>query len=237
MLKQFFAKNKLIIAILIALLVLCIALLFSLYGSVRPVIRVGILHSLSGTLAISERPLVEALRLGIEEANAAGGINGQVIEAVVADCRSDAAYCAQQAERMITEKKVSALFGCWTSTCRKAVKTVVEKHGHLLFFPVQYEGMEISPNIIYTGAAPNQQIIPGVSWALEKLGKRVYLVGSDYVFPRMANIIIKDLLYAQGGVLAGERYLELGEKNMDSLVADIARQRPAAVRPIPWWDE
>lgn len=229
MLKQLFARYKLIIGISMALLVLCTVLLFRLYGNGKPAIKIGILHSLSGTMAISEKPLVEALQLAIAEANAAGGINGQQIEAVVADCRSEAAYCALQAERMISEEKVSALFGCWTSICRKAIKPVVEKHQHLLFYPMQYEGMEMSPNIIYTGAAPNQQIIPGVNWALEKLGKRVYLVGSDYVFPRMANIIVKDLLVAQGGVLAGERYLLLGESNMDALLADIVKRRPQVV--------
>jgi urea transport system substrate-binding protein len=196
---------------------------------VAPTIKIGVLHSLTGTMAIAEKPLADALHLAVEEANAAGGIKGQKIEAVVADCRSDAAYCAQQAERLITQEKVSALFGCWTSICRKAVKPVVEKHQHLLFYPMQYEGMEMSPNIIYTGAAPNQQIIPGVSWALEKLGKRVYLVGSDYVFPRMANIIIQDLLTAQGAVLTGERYLPLGASDMDALVADIVKQRPQVV--------
>jgi urea transport system substrate-binding protein len=109
------------------------------------------------------------------------------------------------------------------------VNPVIEKHRHLLFYPVQYEGMEQSPNIIYTGAAPSQQIIPAVHWALETLGKRVYLVGSDYVFPRMANIIIKDLLTAQDAVLTGERYLPLGDQVMDELVADIVKQQPDVV--------
>lgn len=195
----------------------------------QPVIRIGILHSLTGTMATNEKSLVDALRLAIDEANAAGGIKGKKIEAVVMDCRSNATYCAQQAERLITQEKVSALFGCWTSACRKAVKPVVEKHQHLLFYPVQYEGMEMSPNIIYTGAAPNQQIIPGVHWALENLGNRVYLVGSDYVFPHMANLIIKDLLTAQGGVLTGESYLPFGHTSMDALVADIVKQRPEVV--------
>jgi urea transport system substrate-binding protein len=180
-------------------------------------------------MAVSERPLVDGLQLAIEEANAAGGINGQQIEAVVVDCRSDWPYCAQQAERLITEEKVSALFGCWTSACRKAVKPVVEKHRHLLFYPVQYEGMESSPNLIYTGATPNQQIIPGVNWALQKLGKRAYLVGSDYVFPRMANILVKDLINAQGAVVSGERYLPLGASDVAALVADIVKQRPQVI--------
>lgn len=227
--KQFVLKNRLAVVISIALVLLCVVLLFSLYGRAQPVIKIGILHSLTGTMSVSEKPLVDALQLAIEEANAAGGIKGQKIAAVIVDCRSDAAYCAEQAERLIVEEKVSVLFGCWTSTCRKALKPVVEMHQHLLFYPVQYEGMEQSPNIIYTGAAPNQQIIPGVRWALEKLGKRVYLAGSDYVFPRMANIIIKDILTAQGGVLVGERYLPLGSGAMDALVADIVKQRPQVV--------
>jgi urea transport system substrate-binding protein len=227
--KQFLLKNRLAVVISIALVLLCVVLLFSLYGRAITVIKIGILHSLTGTMAVSEKPLVDALQLAIEEANAAGGIKGQKIAAVVVDCRSDANFCAEQAEHLIVEEKVSALFGCWTSTCRKALKPVVELHQHLLFYPVQYEGMEQSPNIIYTGAAPNQQIIPGVRWALEKLGKRVYLAGSDYIFPRMANIIIKDMLTAQGGVLAGERYLPLGSSAMDALVADIVKQRPQVV--------
>jgi urea transport system substrate-binding protein len=148
---------------------------------------------------------------------------------VVADGKSDPNVFAAEAERLIEKEKVSVLFGCWTSACRKAVTTVVEKHQYLLFYPLRYEGMEQSPNIIYTGAAPNQQIIPAVNWALEKLGKHVYLVGSDYVFPRMANIIIKDLLNAQDAVLAGERYQPLGDQGMDEVVADIVKQQPDVV--------
>jgi urea transport system substrate-binding protein len=220
--------NKLIAAA-IALVFLGVILAVSLYSQAKPVIRIGILHSLSGTMVISEKSLVDALQFAIAEVNAAGGINGQQLEAVVRDCRSDATYCAQQAEKLITEEKVSVLFGCWTSSCRKAVKPVVEKYRHLLFYPVQYEGMEISPNIIYTGAAPNQQIIPGTRWALEHLGKRVYLLGSDYIFPRMANIIIKDMVRAGGGTVVGERYLPMGSNEMGVTVENIVRQRPDVV--------
>lgn len=224
-------KRSIVLAMLLLLAILAIYGLLAWRQKAAAVqsVRIGVLHSLSGTMASSEKQLVEVLQLAIEEANADGGINGQQLEAVVADCRSDAAYCARQAERLISEEKVSVLFGCWTSNCRKAVKPVVEKHQHLLFYPVQYEGLELSPNIIYTGAAPNQQIIPGVHWALGQFGKRVYLVGSDYVFPRLANLIIKDILLAQGGVVAGERYLPLGSTAMDAVVADIARQRPQVV--------
>ncbi len=192
-------------------------------------IKIGVLHSLTGTMAISEKPLIDALRLAVEEVNAQGGLLDRPLEMVVADGKSDPTVFAAEAERLIEQEQVSALFGCWTSSCRKVVKPVVEKHRHLLFYPVQYEGMEQSPNIIYTGAAPNQQIIPAVNWALATLGKRVYLAGSDYVFPRMANIIIKDMLTAQDAVLTGERYLPLGDQVMDELVADIVKQRPDVV--------
>jgi urea transport system substrate-binding protein len=223
------SSRRFLAGVVLLVTLVIVALIAWRQQSAAPNIRIGVLHSLTGTMATNEKPLVDALRLAIDEANAEGGIEGRKIEAVVVDCRSDAAYCARQAERLIEQEKVSALFGCWTSDCRKAVKPVVEKHRHLLFYPVQYEGMEMSPNIVYTGAAPNQQIIPGTRWALENLGKRAYLVGSDYVFPRMANILIKDLLTAQGGVLAGERYLPLGHTAMDALVADIARQRSEVV--------
>lgn len=204
-------------------------------------IRIGVLHSLSGVMAPSEKPLVDALQLAIEEANAAGGINGQKIEAVVVDCRSDPVYCAQQAERLITEEQVQALFGCWTSACRKAVKPVVEKYRHLLFYALQYEGMEQSPNILYGGAVPNQLVMPAVHWALTNLGKsgkgektggrgmRIYLAGSDYVFSRVVNILIKDLLAAHGAVVVGEHYLPLEGAAMDDLAADIVRQQPDIV--------
>ena len=199
------------------------------------------LHSLSGVMAPSEKPLVDALQLAIEEANAAGGINGQKIEAVVVDCRSDPVYCAQQAERLISEEQVQALFGCWTSACRKAVKPVVEKYHHLLFYALQYEGMEQSPNILYGGAVPNQLVMPAVHWALTNLGKsgkgeksggrgmRIYLAGSDYVFSRVVNILIKDLLAAHGAVVVGEHYLPLVGAAMDDLAADIVRQQPDIV--------
>lgn len=192
----------------------------------KPNLKIGVLHSLTGTMADSERPLVDAVRLAVEEANQSGGVDGAQIEMIVADCRSDDAYCAQQAEKLITQDKVLALFGCWTSACRKAVKPVVEQHHHLLFYPVQYEGLEKSPDIIYTGAAPNQQLIPMVTWALQQRGKRAYLVGSDYVFPRTANQIVKKLLWAHDAKSVAERYVPLGGQDFDELAQDIAAQHP-----------
>lgn len=192
----------------------------------KPVVRIGVLHSLTGTMAMSETPLVDALRLAVEEANQSGGVNGAQIEMVVADCHSDAKVCAVEAERLITQEKVVALFGCWTSSCRKAVKPVVEKHDRLLFYSVQYEGLEQSPDIVYTGAVPNQQLIPMMNWAMRKFGKRAYLIGSDYVFPRTANGIARKLLQALDGVMVAERYVPLGSQDMDDVARDIAARHP-----------
>lgn len=218
------AKKNVLLAV--AVLALLASLVWFLRDDDQPVIKIGVLHSLTGTMATSEAPLVDVVRMAVEEANLSGGIDGAKIEMVVADCRSDASYCAEQAEKLITQEHVQALFGCWTSACRKSVKSIVEKHHHLLFYPVQYEGLEQSPDIIYTGAAPNQQIIPMVSWALQQGGRRGYLIGSDYVFPRTANKIVNSLLRAQGGRAVAERYVPLGEQNLNAVVQEIAALHP-----------
>ena len=194
-----------------------------------PPIRIGILHSLNGTMAMNERPLVDAARLAVEEINAAGGLLGRPVEMVIADGRSDNAVFAAETERLIVNNKVSALFACWTSACRKAVKPVVEKHRNLMFYPLQYEGLEQSPVIYYTGSAPNQQIIPGTRWALDTLGKRVYLLGSDYIFPRTANLIICDLVKANGGTVLAERYRPLGDADFGAVIAEIRALKPDVV--------
>jgi urea transport system substrate-binding protein len=136
---------------------------------------------------------------------------GRPVEAVIEDGASEGPTFARKAEKLITHDQVSALFGCWTSASRKRVRQVVEKHDHLLFYPVQYEGLEQSPNIVYTGAAPNQQIIPAVLWCCAFLKKkRLFLIGSDYVFPRAANAIIRDQIATLGAEIVGEEYLLLG---------------------------
>ena len=222
-------KITLFATVSVAVVLLFVVLLYVRYlqyGHARKGIKIGVLHSLSGTMATSETPLVDAMRLAVEEANQSGGASGRQIEMIVADCRSDAAYCAQQAEKLINRDDVQALFGCWTSACRKAVKAVVEKHHHLLFYPLQYEGLEQSPDIIYTGAVPNQQIIPMALWALRQHGKRFYLIGSDYIFPRTANMMVKDVLLANGGQLLGERYVPLGASDMAATVKEIAARHP-----------
>ncbi|GGI76902.1 hypothetical protein GCM10007978_13160 [Shewanella hanedai] len=167
-------------------------------------VRIGILHSMTGTMSFSERDLVDVISLAIKEINLDGGLLGKELEPVLADGASDPNKFATEADRLIIENKVAVIFGCWTSSCRKSVKPVIERHHHLMFYPLQYEGLEMSPNIIYTGATPNQQIIPSIHWALENIGKRVYLVGSDYIFPRAANMIIKDQLKSRGITPLGE---------------------------------
>ncbi|MFA6015593.1 MAG: urea ABC transporter substrate-binding protein [Gallionellaceae bacterium] len=221
-------KSAKIIALIFFALCIAAAGLYFQQPTAKP-IKVGVLHSLTGTMASSELPLVDMLQFAFEEINAAGGLLGRKIQPIVADCQSDAAICAQQAERLITQEQVSVLFGCWTSACRKAVKPVVEKHHHLLFYPLQYEGMEQSHNIVYIGATPTQQIIPAVYWAMENLGKDFYLIGSDYVFPRTANLITNDLIASQGGKVLGERYLPLGSADMSAVIADLKKIKKAVV--------
>ncbi|MFM9160893.1 MAG: transporter substrate-binding protein, partial [Dolichospermum sp.] len=173
-------------------------------------IKVGILHSLSGTMAISEKSVVDAEKLAIKEINAAGGVLGKQIEAVVEDGASNWDTFREKATKLIDQDQVAVVFGCWTSASRKNVKPVFESKDHMLWYPVQYEGQECSKNIFYTGAAPNQQIEPSVDWLLKNKGKEFFLVGSDYVFPRTANNIIKAQLEALGGKTVGEDYLPLG---------------------------
>ncbi len=193
--------------------------------------KIGVLHSLTGTMAISEKPVVDAVEMAVDEINKAGGVNGKKLEIVKADGASDWDKFKDQAEKLISTDKVKAVFGCWTSSSRKSVLPVFEKHDHLLFYPVQYEGKESSKNIIYTGAAPNQQIIPAVKWALSNLGKgdKVYLVGSDYIYPRTANAIVREMLKAQGKEPIGEMYRPLGDKSFAEIAADIKAKKPSFI--------
>lgn len=175
------------------------ALVFGrLFRSTPPVIPpepvvVGVLHSQTGTMAVSENPVIDATLLAIEEVNASGGAAGRPLKVVVVDGKSDPDEFARQAEHLLREEKCQVVFGCWTSASRKAVRPVFERHGGLLFYPVQYEGLEESPRIVYLGPAPNQQLIPAVDYVIDVLKKkRVALVGSDYIFPRTAHQIIRD---------------------------------------------
>lgn len=195
-------------------------------GGSGETIKVGILHSLSGTMAISETTVVDAEQLAIKEINAAGGVLGRQIEAVVEDGASDWPTFAEKAEKLIDQDQVAVVFGCWTSASRKAVLPVFESKDHMLWYPVQYEGQECSKNIFYTGAAPNQQIEPAVDWLLENKGTDFFLVGSDYVFPRTANTIIKAQLEAKGGNTVGEDYLPLGNTEVTPIITRIRAALP-----------
>lgn len=213
----------------IAAVTLAMLTYFILRKTLAPTIKVGILHSLTGTMLISESNVIAATQMAIDEINAAGGVLGRQIESVLEDGQSNATQFALHAEKLITKERVVAIFGCWTSASRKEVKPVVEKHHSLLFYPVQYEGLEQSPNIIYTGAAPNQQIIPGVSWCFRNLGKRFFLVGSDYIYPRTANAIIKKLVTLLGGEIAHELYIPLGSDQVDEAIAAIKETSPTVI--------
>ncbi len=192
-------------------------------------IKVGILHSLSGTMAISEVSVKDAEMLAIEEINAGGGVLGKQIEPIIEDGASDWPKFAEKATKLLQNDKVVTVFGCWTSASRKAVLPVFEGNNGLLWYPVQYEGMEASPNIFYTGAAPNQQIVPAVEWLLENKGKKFFLLGSDYVFPRTANKIIKAQLEAMGGELIAEEYTPLGHTDYSTIVNKIKAAQPNVV--------
>jgi urea transport system substrate-binding protein len=165
-------------------------------GTSGDTIKVGVLHSLSGTMSISEVSVRDATLLAIEEINAAGGVLGKKLEPVIEDGASDWPTFAEKARKLIQQDQVAVVFGCWTSASRKAVLPVFESLNSLLFYPVQYEGLEQSPNIFYTGAEPSQQIVPAVDYLLKEGKKKIYLLGSDYVFPRTANKIIKAQLAA-----------------------------------------
>src|SRR5437868_12141722 len=183
-------------------------------GAAAESVKVGILHSLSGFMAISEKSLNEVEKMAIEEINAAGGVMGKTIEAVEKDPASDFDKgFPEKARELLLQDNVVAVFGCWTSASRKSVLPVFEENNGLLFYPVQYEGNECSKNVVYTGAAPNQQILPAVEWLMSPAGgnkKRFYLLGSDYIFPRTANLIVVRYLESKGMKPVAEEYTDLG---------------------------
>jgi urea transport system substrate-binding protein len=191
----------------------------------RLLYRIGILHSLSGPLALSEGAIVDATLLAVHQINARGGIRGREIEPTIVDCRSDEATFAREAERLIVKERVRALFGGFTSAWRKEMLAVVEQHDHLLLYPIQYEGLEQSPNIFYFGATPNQQIIPAVRWAFAfPRCKRFFLIGWNSIYPRATNAIIRDEVGSIGGEIVGEEYVH-------SSVMGMAARKIAEIKP------
>jgi urea ABC transporter urea binding protein len=191
-------------------------------------VKIGLLHSLSGTMRLSEKPLLDAELLAIDEINHAGGVLGRRIEPVIADGASLPEDFARAA-RALLGAGVRALFGCWTSASRKAVRPLVEAADSQLWYPVQYEGLEASPCICYSGSCLNQQIIPAVEWALEQLGKRLFLVGSDYVFPRTANRLIHSVAAGGAGTIVAESYVALGAQDFGQTIAQIRQTQPTVV--------
>jgi urea transport system substrate-binding protein len=189
-------------------------------------IKVGVLHSLSGTMAISETTLKDTVLMMIDEQNKKGGVMGRMLEAVVVDPASDWPLFAEKAEQLLVQDKVAVVFGCWTSVSRKSVLPVFERNNGLLFYPVQYEGEESSKNVFYTGAAPNQQAIPAVDYLMNELGvKRWVLAGTDYVYPRTTNKILEAYLLSKGVPAADImiNYTPFGHSDWQSIVADIKK--------------
>jgi urea transport system substrate-binding protein len=189
------------------------------YGS----IKIGILHSLSGTMTASERPLQELLVMMIEQQNARGGLLGRPIEPVIVNPRSDAKAYAELARKLIQTDKVAAIFGCWSSASRKEVLPIVERENALLFYPSQYEGEEASRNVFYTGATPPQQAIPAVDFLRQQGIRRFFLVGTDYIYPRITNAILKGYLASEKITAVTERYTAFGRTNWRDVIEEVRR--------------
>src|SRR6185503_15479305 len=191
-------------------------------------IKVGILHSLSGTMAISETALKNTALMAIDEVNAKGGLLGRKLEPVVVDPASNWPLFAEKTRQLISKDKVAVIFGCWTSVSRKSVLPVVEELNGLLFYPVQYEGEELSKNVFYTGAAPNQQAIPAVEYLMSKDGggaKRFVLLGTDYVYPRTTNKIMRAFLKSKSIPEADimEEYTPFSHTDYQTIIAKIKK--------------
>jgi ABC-type branched-subunit amino acid transport system substrate-binding protein len=193
--------------------------------------RVGVLFSQTGVTAVIEETQLRGTLLAIEEINAAGGINGRELLPVIYDPASVDRDFARLADRLLSEDGVSTIFGCYTSSSRKAVLPVVERRNGLLWYPTLYEGFEYSPNIIYTGAAPNQNSVELVEFLLSGYGRRFFLIGSDYVYPRESNRIMRELLRQRGGAVVGERYLDLraAPSEFRTLMREVKNVRPDVI--------
>ena len=205
-----------------------LALSWSLQAQAADTIKVGVLHSLSGTMAISETVLKDTVLMAIDEINAKGGVLGKKLEPVVVDPASDWPLFAEKTRQLLTQDKVAVVFGCWTSVSRKSVLPVFEELNGLLFYPVQYEGEELSKNVFYTGAAPNQQAIPAVEYLMSQEGggaQRFVLLGTDYVYPRTTNKILRAFLHSKGVKDADilETYTPFGHSDYQTIVADIKK--------------
>jgi len=192
-------------------------------------VKIGFLNSLSGTMAISEKTVNDSLNLAAQEINAAGGVLGKKLDIVTEDGASEPTVFAEKAKKLIASDCAAAVFGGWTSASRKAMLPVFESSNALLYYPVQYEGLEASKNVFYTGATTNQQIVPALDYLKEQGKKTLFLVGSDYVFPRTANKIIKAYAAANGMEVKGEQYAPLGSTDFATIVGKVKSSGAAAV--------
>ena len=198
-------------------------------------VTIGILHSITGTMAISETGSVQAEKLAIEQINAQGGILGRKIEFIQEDGASDWPTFAEKARNLLLEDKVASVMGCWTSASRKAVLPVFEQHNGFLYYPTFYEGLEQSPNVIYTGQEATQQIIAGLNWVTrEKGAKTFYLLGSDYIWPRTSNKIARKHIenFMDGTSVVGEEYYPLGHTQFNSVINKIRLRKPDVIYAI-----
>ncbi|MGJ8697325.1 MAG: urea ABC transporter substrate-binding protein [Verrucomicrobiaceae bacterium] len=215
------------------------ALISGVTASAEDTVKVGVLHSLSGTMAISETSLRDVLLFAFDEINAQGGVLGKKIEPVVVDGASDWPLFAEKAKELLVKEKTAVTFGCWTSVSRKSVLPVYEKNNGLLFYPVQYEGEEMSPNIFYTAEAVNQQAIPAVDYLLKEGMEKFYLIGTDYVYPQTTNLVLFEYLLSKGipveniggglrkdstgKVISAGNYTPFGHSDFQQIVADIKK--------------
>ncbi|MEO9459660.1 MAG: urea ABC transporter substrate-binding protein [Lentilitoribacter sp.] len=196
-------------------------------------VTVGILHSITGTMAISETGSVQAEKLAIEQINAAGGVLGRQIEYTQEDGGSDWPTFAEKAKKLLVQDKVASVMGCWTSASRKAVLPVFEQYNGMLYYPTFYEGLEQSPNVIYTGQEATQQIIAGIDWVSEtKDAKSFFLLGSDYIWPRTSNKIARKHIEKLGHKVVGEEYYPLGHTQFNSVINKIKLRKPDVIYAI-----
>ncbi len=237
--RKFYRKAGLVRLLLIV--VVFGAGMHTVFAAKKDTIKVGILHSLSGTMAISETSLKDVALMTIEEINKNGGVLGKQLEPIVVDPASNWPLFAEKAKELLLKHKVAVVFGAWTSVSRKSVLPVFEKNNGLLFYPVQYEGQEQSKNVFYTGAAPNQQAIPAVEYLMSKDGgsaKRFVLLGTDYVYPRTTNKILRAFLKKKGVAEKDimEKYTPFGHSDYQTIVKDIkkfaAGKRTAVISTI-----
>jgi urea transport system substrate-binding protein len=192
-------------------------------------VKLGLLHSLTGTIAIAEASLVEAEKLAIDEINAAGGVLGRKIEAVVEDGASENAVFAEKARKLLERDKVAAIVGCYTSASRKAVLPVLNRSKGLLYYPTYYEGQEQDKYVIYPSQEATQSVIAAVQWLAKEKGKTFFLVGSDYIYPRICNNIAKPTISKAGGKVLGEEYAPLGHTEFSSIINKIKAAKPDCI--------